>query len=174
MDRLVQRAREADLDPEASDHRNDLADPVPDNHDQLWVRVRLSVSRQDKLVDRSPVRDQLGYQSDLYPDPIPHAQSTSGRCRHRDCLGNHPVVHGRYLAVQQMGFNSPSPLLDLGVDRNGAPVLHHLLELGKMTARSFGSMSICALGDSERFVFRPGRTLEKPSIMIGWESDFVG
>ena len=88
------------------------------------------------MADRIAIRHQSHSKPDLHTDSIRTSQPPTCFGGYLRRMGNHHLVHGCNLATQQVGFASPSPLLDLGLDCDGVANDHDDLELGQMIRRN--------------------------------------
>lgn len=127
---MVKLFSETKLDASGVDHRNDLADSLPNHSRQLRVCVRPDVSRQGKLAGRTAVRHQPCGKLNLHSDPVWNAEPATGCVGYFDRMGNDHLVHDRNLAALQMGIACPSAILHLGIACDGIAIEHHLDELG--------------------------------------------
>ena len=97
---MVQLTCQTKLDASRGDHRNDLADSLPNHSRQLWVRVRADVSRESELAGRIAICHQPYSELDLHSDPVWNAEPAACSRGHPHRLGNDHLVHDRNLAAQ--------------------------------------------------------------------------
>ena len=68
------------MDASTSDHRNDLADSLPDHPDHVWLRVRAGDTKEAAVAGGFAVRHQSCVEPDLHPDPVQDEKSAIGGC----------------------------------------------------------------------------------------------
>ena len=119
------------MDPGTGHHRTDLADSLPDHPHQFWIRLRVGVSREDRLDYRIAIRHQPRGESDLHSHPIRDAEPTAGCRGHFDCLEHDHLVGRGDLAALPLGESGPDSLLRVGLAGNSAATVDHGVELGQ-------------------------------------------
>src|SRR5688572_7757952 len=129
VDGVVREPRQAGLDPFPRDDRADLADPLPDHHRFLRLRLRECRARPRPGPRRAAVRDQPRRQLAVHADLRRPPQSAARRRRHTRRLGDHPLDHGRLVEPLPLGLPGANPLLRLGLARDRHPTLYYRVEL---------------------------------------------
>jgi len=129
MDGLVRQLGEAHWDPIPGDYRSDMDDLVPDHRRQLRLRVFQSVSGQGSQSGRRTVRHQPRGESFVHAALLRVEKRAVGDCGHPDRLGDDHLVRRCHLAECSLGRPGSRPVLRVGVDCDGDPVVNHLDEL---------------------------------------------
>ena len=114
------------MDSRAGDHRDDLADSLPSDSHQLWLRVRAGVSRQGQMDGRLAVRYQSCGESDLHADSVWHEKFAVGGGGHLNCLDHDHLVGGGDLAAIPMGESGPDPVFRVGLAGDRSATEHHM------------------------------------------------
>ena len=84
---MVQRSFKTFLDARSSDHRDDLADSLPDYPDQLRVRVLAGDPTHSAVGGGVAIRHQSRVEPDFHTDPIWDAEPATGGGRYPGRLG---------------------------------------------------------------------------------------
>lgn len=125
---MVRQPLEAKLDASASDHRPDLADPLPDHHRDLRVRICAGHEEEIAVDGGLAVRHQPRGEPDLHAHPVRNAEPTVGVGGHRDCLDHDHLDDVCRLEALQMGRRGTTAVLCLGIDCDRAATQHHMDE----------------------------------------------
>ncbi len=129
---MVQLSGEAILDARPDDHRDDLADSLPDHPRQLWVRVRPGDQEEAVVARGAALRRQPSGEPDLHSDPVWHAEPAAGCVGYSGRVGHDHLDDGRRLATLPLGGRGPGAVFRVGVAGNGAATVDNGDELGEI------------------------------------------
>ena len=68
------------MDACTGDHRDDLADSLPDHSRDLWLRIRAGTAQEAAVAGGVAVRHQSCVEPDLHPDPVRDEKPAIGGC----------------------------------------------------------------------------------------------
>lgn len=146
---MVQLTGEAILDARPGDHRADLADSLPDNLGQFWVRVRAGDQEEAPVAGGAALRRQPSGEPYRHADSIRDAKPAAGSGRYSDRLGDNNLDVRGDLAAPPLGGCCPSAVLCLGVAGDCAATVNHLDEFGTIMILGFSQTTITQVMASE-------------------------
>ena len=127
---MVQLARKAELDARPSDHRADMAAPLPGYPRNLWVRVSSSDSRKNTVASSVAIRYQPRVESDLHSNPVWDAEPSTCSVGYSGGVGHDYLDDSGRLATLSLGCLGSTAVFCMGVAGNRTATINHLDELG--------------------------------------------
>ncbi len=134
------------MDACTSDHRDDLADSLPDYPRHVWLRVRAGDAEETAVARGLAVRNQSRRQRDLHTNPIRPEKPAVGGCGHPDRLGHDHLDGCGRMEVRQMGKSGPDPVFRVGLTGDSVATVNHGDELGEAVIR----LGLCCMFRDQR------------------------